>query len=54
MNPLEKVKYVTDSIHEAAKKTDGVRALSYVDIIWCGIRYGASPNNYVNFDLKNT
>ena len=28
--------------------------MSYVDIIWCGIRYGASPNNYVNFDLKNT
>lgn len=53
MSPLERISYIADSIHKAAKKADGIRALSYVDIIWCGIRYGASPNNYVNFDLKN-
>lgn len=42
-----------NSIRDAADRVEGAKVLTYVDLIWCGVRYGASPNNYVNFDLKN-
>lgn len=49
----KKLGYIVKSIRSAANNVEGIRAITYLDMIWCGVRYGASPNNYVNFDLKN-
>lgn len=34
-------------------KTNGNSLASYMDMIWCSVWYGASPNNYANFGFKN-
>lgn len=33
-------------------KENGTEYGNYIDMIWCTIRYGASPNNYKNFGFK--
>lgn len=34
-------------------KRNGTGMVSYLDIIWCTVRYGASPNNYRDFEFQN-
>lgn len=53
MNLLNKISYFLNSMNEAVNCVEGTKTVTFADIVWCGMRYGASPNNYVNFDLKN-
>lgn len=49
------VKTVISGIHQTAKKVSKENKRSYLsnllDIVWCGLYYGASPNNYYKFDF---
>ena len=53
MKSLSAGKSLLCSIRNAAKEVGGVYFITCLDIVWSGIRYGASPNNYVNFDFRH-
>lgn len=54
MSILSAGKQLIKDIFEVTNKVEERRALTFIDILWCGIRYGASPNNYFNFDFRHT
>ncbi len=47
---IRKLKYLFDSIKQYINKTsskyDKSRLLVFLDMLWCAIRYSASPANY--------
>lgn len=53
MNIIDKVKYITKEMQVNASRIHRSKLFTYTDMIWCGIRYGASPSNYYNFDFCN-
>lgn len=53
---MSKIKYIILSIHQYAKKVSKEEngksyILAFIDIIYCGFVYGASPQNYYKFDF---
>ena len=53
MNFIGKFKYAIKGVVHAVKQVEGSKILTFIDVLWCGIRYGASPSNYENFDFKH-
>lgn len=43
------LKYFIENIHKTSKKYDRNYLFVFLDMIWCAIRYSASPSNYYYF-----
>ena len=47
------MKSLIRDIKKAVDTVGGVKLVTLLDIILCGIVFGASPNNYINFDFRH-
>lgn len=52
MSVVKKIRYTWSEICLALEKVGGGFS-TLCDLFLCAVRYGASPSNYVNFDLKH-
>lgn len=45
------LRFALDQLDTNAALVPGPRLLTKLDMLWCGLRYGAAPSNYVNFEF---
>lgn len=45
------IRFTLTQLEENARLVPRNRFLTKLDMIWCGLRYGAAPSNYVNFEF---
>lgn len=47
------LEYYYQLLNEYSEKIEGPGKLVKIDMLWCSLKYGASPSNYYNFDFRH-
>ena len=50
---VDRVKFVLKELNTYANLIEDHRKTVIADMIWCGLRFGASPSNYYHFDFRH-